>query len=221
MTVPAWQRRTNGETRLAVGLAIVAAILLQAFLPDRLTLRPSWLLPGLEGVLLIAVTFFYPLRMDRPHLIGRLASIGLTAVITAGNATSAALLIVAILDGGGTNDPSVLLGSGASIYVTNIVAFALWYWELDSGGPVLRAEAVKPHPDFLFPQMTAPGLADPNWEPQFVDYLYVSFTNATAFSPTDTMPLARWAKMMMAVQSAIALAAVALVVARAVNILGG
>jgi hypothetical protein len=99
------------------------------------------------------------------------------------------------------------------------VAFALWYWEFDRGGPFARAAGERPHPDFLFPQMATPEVTHPDWEPYFVDYLYVSFTNATAFSPTDTMPMSRWAKGLMAVQSAVALSTVALVVARAVNIL--
>jgi uncharacterized membrane protein len=94
------------------------------------------------------------------------------------------------------------------------------YWELDRGGPAARAAAVRTHPDFLFAQMQNPELADPEWEPQFVDYLYLSFTNATAFSPTDVLPLSRWAKLTMMVQSAVALVVVALVVARAVNVLG-
>lgn len=219
-TVPAWQRRTQGENRLPVILAIVAAILLQAFLPDRLDLRPGWLLPSVEAVLLVGLSLFNPMRMDRYHPAARAASIGLTGVITVGNAISAALLIHAIITGQGTSNPNVLLGSGAAIYVTNIVAFGLWYWELDRGGPVSRARGVDPHPDFLFPQMVSQQVARPDWEPHFLDYLYVSFTNATASGPTDTMPLSRWAKMLMAAQSAIALAAVVLVITRAVNVVG-
>ena len=86
-----------------------------------------------------------------------------------------------------------------------MIAFALWYWEFDRGGPVARALAIKPYPDFEFPQMTSPELAPPSWEPMFADYFYLSFTNATAFSPTDVMPLSRWAKMLMLVQSAVSL----------------
>jgi uncharacterized membrane protein len=100
-----------------------------------------------------------------------------------------------------------------------VIAFALWYWEFDRGGPVARALAIKPYPDFEFPQMTSPELAPPSWEPMFADYFYLSFTNATAFSPTDVMPLSRWAKMLMLVQSAVSLLLAALVIARAVNIL--
>ena len=105
------------------------------------------------------------------------------------------------------------------VWLTNIVVFALWYWEFDRGGPVARALAIKPYPDFEFPQMTSPELAPPSWEPMFGDYFYLSFTNATAFSPTDVLPLSRWAKMLMLVQSAVSLLLAALVIARAVNIL--
>ncbi|MGH3411441.1 MAG: hypothetical protein ACRDRJ_54415, partial [Streptosporangiaceae bacterium] len=121
----------------------------------------------------------------------------------------------------GKSDTSALplLASGASIWITNVIAFSLWYWEFDRDGPVPRAEGTRRHPDLMFPQMASPELAPPDWEPRFVDYLYLSFTNATAFSPTDVMPLARWAKLTMAVQSAISLAIGALVIARAINIL--
>jgi hypothetical protein len=104
--------------------------------------------------------------------------------------------------------------------LTNVIVFALWYWELDRGGPASRAAARRIHPDFLFPQMSVPDLVHPDWEPAFVDYLFLAFTNATAFSPTDTMPLSRWAKMAMMVQASISVVVVALVIARAVNILG-
>jgi hypothetical protein len=112
-----------------------------------------------------------------------------------------------------------LLATGAAIYATNVIAFGVWYWELDRGGPFDRAQGMDPHPDFLFPQMTAPHLAPPDWEPLFVDYLYLSLTNVLAFSPTDTLPLSRWAKSLMAFQSVVALSTTALVIARAVNIL--
>jgi hypothetical protein len=114
----------------------------------------------------------------------------------------------------------VLLGSGAAIFVTNIIVFGIWYWELDRGGPFARRAGQQPFPDFLFPQMTDSKFAKPDWHPKFVDYLYVSLTNVMAFSPTDTMPLARWAKVMMAVQAMVALSTAGLVIARAVNVLG-
>ena len=128
-------------------------------------------------------------------------------------------LDASILGGQTGQDAAGLLGSGAAIYGTNIIAFGIWYWELDRGGPFARATGTRLHPDFLFPQMSDPHLAPPDWEPLFFDYLYVSLTNVFAFSPTDTLPLRRWAKALMALQSVVALSTTALVVARAVNVL--
>jgi hypothetical protein len=105
------------------------------------------------------------------------------------------------------------------LWATNVLLFSLWYWELDRGGPIAREQQKTAFPDFLFPQMIDPQFAPSDWRPMMLDYLYVSFTNATAFSPTDTMPLSRWAKLLMAVQSGTSLATLGLVVARAVNIL--
>jgi hypothetical protein len=219
-TVPAWRRETPGENRASAALAILAAIALQAVLPDRLAVRPVWVLPVLEVAVLIGLTVVNPVRMSRSHPAARAGGLVLVGLIIAANVASSVRLVHAILDGSASHDPNTLLGSGAAIYLTNIVGFALLYWELDRGGPVARAGARDPHPDFLFPQMSSPELAPMDWEPTFVDYFYVSFTNATAFSPTDTMPLTVWAKLMMALQSAVALGVVALVIARAINILG-
>jgi hypothetical protein len=136
------------------------------------------------------------------------------------NAVSAGLLIDQLLHSArATGSPGTLLANGAAIYVTNIIAFGLWFWEFDRGGPVARAYADKRHADFQFPQMINPDMAPEAWRPLFMDYLYVSFTNAAAFSPTDAMPLSRWAKALMLLQSSIALTTVALVIARVVNIL--
>jgi hypothetical protein len=139
--------------------------------------------------------------------------------MSAANVASGVRLIADLLRGQGIHDPTELLLTGGAIWLTNVTVFALWYWEFDRGGPVARAVAPRRYPDFLFPQMTSPELAPPGWSPTFVDYLYTSFTNATAFSPTDVLPLSRWAKLTMMGQSAISLVIAALVVARAVNIL--
>jgi hypothetical protein len=219
--VPAWRRRTRGEQRWPVTLSVIAAIVLQVLLPDSLTSPlPHWLMPALEGALSVALSIANPIRIERRGPVVRAIAVALIVLITAANAVSAVLLIRAIVEV--LPSPSVaapLLASGANIWATNVIAFGLWYWEFDRGGPVRRAEGIRPHPDLLFPQMSSPELAPPDWEPHFVDYLYLSFTNATAFSPTDVMPLARWAKITMAVQSAVSLAVGALVIARAVNIL--
>ena len=127
--------------------------------------------------------------------------------------------MVGLVQGTEGGTPAPLLVSGGTIWLTNVIVFGLWYWEFDRGGPVARAHATKHYPDFLFAQMTSPDLASPDWEPQFGDYLYLSFTNATAFSPTDVLPLSRWAKGAMALQAGVSIVTVALVIARAVNIL--
>ena len=221
MPMPAWMRTTPGERRWPVTLTVIVAITLQLLLPPHLTgPLPRWVLPALEGALLIGLSIANPVRIERRGKPVRAASIVLILLITLANAASAVLLIHAIVRG--TSPPTKaapLLASGASIWATNVIAFALWYWEFDRGGPVNRSLGTAQHPDLLFPQMATPELAPPDWEPRFVDYLYMSFTNATAFSPTDVMPLARWAKLTMLVQSAVSLAVGALVIARAVNIL--
>lgn len=217
--VPAWLRATSPENRLPVGLAMLVAIGLQVRLPDRYGLQPRWLMPILELVLLAILTAINPVRLNRSTRLGRLASIAVVAAITIDNGIGAASLDLHILRGSTGLDAVGLLATGAAIYATNVIAFGVWYWELDRGGPFNRAQGMDPHPDFLFPQMTAPHLAPAEWEPLFVDYLYLSLTNVLAFSPTDTMPLSRWAKALMAGQSVVALSTTALVIARAVNIL--
>lgn len=217
--VPAWLRATSPENRLPVVAAILVAVVLQLLLPDRYGMHPHWLLPALEVVLLVILTVINPVRLERSTRFGRAASIGVVAVITVDNALSAAALDYSILTGHAGQDAAGLLASGAAIYATNVIAFGIWYWELDRGGPFNRTAGLQPYPDFLFPQMSDPHLAPPDWEPQFFDYLYLSTTNVAAFSPTDTLPLSRWAKALMAVQSIIALSTTILVIARAVNIL--
>jgi uncharacterized membrane protein len=217
--VPAWQRVTRGEPRLPVSLAVLAAIALQAAIPARFALGPRWLLPVLAGVLLTGIVVANPRRIDRPSMPLRTASLVLIATISFTNAWAAARLIEGLLNGTEGQDPTALLATGAAIWLTNVVVFALWYWEFDRGGPGARAQATEKYPDFLFPQMQSPELAPSDWEPAFADYLYVSFTNATAFSPTDVLPLNRWVKLTMMLQSAVSLTTVALVIARAVNIL--
>jgi uncharacterized membrane protein len=217
--VPAWRRATEGEHRLPVAVAVSLAIALQLVLPDRLVIRPAWVLPTLEGLLLVGLVVANPRRINRTSTALRAASVSLIALISLANAWSSGELINGLINGTLGDNASVLLARGASVYITNILVFALWYWEWDRGGPVARARGLRPYPDFLFPQMAQPELAPPDWAPNFLDYLYVSFTNAVAFSPTDTMPLSRWAKMLMLLQSAVALLTIAFVVARAVNIL--
>jgi uncharacterized membrane protein len=144
-----------------------------------------------------------------------LANLGVVALA---NGWTVVLLIRRIL----THEPITpgsLLVAGSAIWLTNVIVFGLAYWEFDRGGPAARASGRKQFPDFLFAQMQNPEMAPHDWEPTFTDYLYLAFTNATAFSPTDVLPLSRWAKLLMMAQSAVAVIIVALVVARAVNVL--
>ncbi|MDQ0383096.1 hypothetical protein [Amycolatopsis thermophila] len=215
--LPAWLRATRGEQRWAVTLAIALAVTLQLVLPDRLAFRPHWLLPALEIALVAALIGLNPVRISRDHPWLRPLSTALIAVISLANGWSAALLVVDLLAARAGEEPGPLLGSGGAIWLTNVIGFALWYWEWDRGGPVARARGERPKPDFRFPQMEDPQ-AYPDWEPHFLDYFYLSFTNATAFSPTDVMPMSRWAKMLMLSQSAISLITVVVVISRAVSL---
>ncbi|MFL6056985.1 MAG: hypothetical protein ACJ72W_29425 [Actinoallomurus sp.] len=217
--LPAWLRRTEGEQRLPVSLTVAIAILLQIELPRRFALQPRYLLPALEAALAGGLLAANPQRINRESRVLRGASLVLIGIITVANTFSAFTLIQKLINGTAGDNAGPLLATGAAIWGTNIIVFALWYWELDRGGPAARARAQRAYPDFLFTQMQAPEMAPPDWEPAFLDYLYLSFTNATAFSPTDVMPLARWAKMTMLTQSAVSIVAVALVIARAVNVL--
>jgi uncharacterized membrane protein len=215
----AWRSVTREEPRVQVTSAILVAIGLMLALPSRVANRPRWVLPGLAVLLLIGVFVTKSARSERRSRVLRIVSLSLIAVMSLSNAASAGRLIVDLVRAEGNRDPAQLLLTGAAIWFTNVIVFGLWYWEFDRGGPVARAIGARPYPDFLFPQMTSPELAPPDWEPGFVDYLYVSFTNATAFSPTDVMPMTRWAKLTMLTQSAISVITVALIIARAVNIL--
>ncbi|KAA0101275.1 hypothetical protein CIW49_07295 [Mycolicibacterium sp. P1-18] len=218
--VPSWLRPGDPENRWPVLIAILAAIVIQHAIPLQYTVLPRWPLIVMELLLLAVMLVVNPVRISRPTTVGRWASLILTAAITVDNTASAVVLAKRILSGEVSNNAAVLLGGGAAIFVTNVIAFGIWYWELDRGGPFARRTGEKPYPDFLFPQMTDPSKAKPDWRPTFVDYLYVSFTNVVAFSPTDTMPLARWAKGMMTVQALVSTTTIALVIARAVNVLG-
>jgi uncharacterized membrane protein len=217
--LPGWLRPHRGEQRWSVSVVITVAIVFQILLPDRFVLQPRSLPPILEGAIGISLILANPGRLDKRHPMLRLLSLFVIGCLAVTNVISTILLIKLIL-GGGSITATKILASGAAIWVTNVIVYALWYWEFDRGGPVERALAPVHVPDFLFPQMSDARL-DPDWHATFFDYFYVSFTNATAFSPTDTMPLSRWAKLLMLAQSAVSLITVGLVAARAINILPG
>lgn len=221
---PAWARRTSGEHRWPAAISVLVMIVLQLKVLDALRLRHGWILPAAEAVLLLTLLAIDPGRMNRESRVLRMLGLILVGAASVANAAAGARLVYDIVTAHadlGRMSPAELLLTGGAVWLTNVFVFALWYWELDSGGPAARANAVHDRPDFLFPQMTTPPeLAGRDWEPGFVDYLYVAFTNATAFSPTDTMPMTRWAKLAMMFQSIVSIVVVALVVARAINILG-
>lgn len=216
--VPAWQRKTEGESRWAATLAVLVIVVLQ-IAPKELRQQPAWLvLPVLEVLLLGVLVAANPFRLNREEQWLRKGGLLLTGLLSLATAVSAGRLVLQLINGT-LSDPVQLLVSGGAVWLTNVVVFGLWYWEFDRGGPAARAHARKPLPDFLFVQMQSPDLTEPEWEPQFLDYLYLAFTNATAFSPTDVMPMSRWAKATMMLQSAISLVLVILVIARAINVL--
>jgi len=175
-------------------------------------------IPAVELVLLAPLALGAPHRHAAESVGRRRAAIGLTAVLSVANLLALALLVTRIADGSVAGAP--LLLAAAEIWTTNAIVFALWYWELDGGGPPVRLANLGGRRDFAFVQMLNPELAEPGWHPRFVDYLYVSFTNASAFSPSDTLPLTRWAKLLMLVQSWVSIVTVVLVAARAVSMLG-
>jgi len=190
--------------------AIVAAIGLHIALPGRVTVIPDWIVPAAEGVLLIALVIASRRESPRRRAIGGV----LIGLVIAANAVTLSALVNYLLDHSNANGNSLLL-SGVDIYVTGILIFAVLFWEMDRGGPENRHGTVH----FFFPSMDpATGLR--GWQPGFVDYLYLAFTNSTAFSPTDAMPLTRWAKAAMMVEAVGALATAAVVLARAVGLLG-
>jgi len=202
---------------LPAELVVVTAIALQLLLPKRVTAGPNWLLPALEGALLILLIFVAPQKLTSEHAGRRRLALGTTAIVSIANAISLVLLSRDLLHHNVSNGHELII-AGVLIWLTNVLIFGLWYWEIDRGGPGRRAAGHDDVPDFLYPQMTDERMA-PGWRPQFLDYLYVSLTNATAFSPTDTMPLTVTAKSLMGLQSIVSLVTLGLVVSRAVNIL--
>jgi uncharacterized membrane protein len=215
----AWGIASHREPRWPALLAVVAAIALQLVLPDSLIrgLGNRGLIPALEGALIVALLIANPGHISIEQSRLRVIGIALIALTTVANVISLGELLHALLYGSKAGGRPLVYAS-VPIWLTNVIVFGLWYWELDRGGPAARQLPTHRHPDFLFPQMSTPG-SSPGWVPSFLDYLYTSFTNATAFSPTDTMPLTDWAKLLMMLQSLASLVTVAVVVSRAVNIL--
>lgn len=199
-------------------LTVLVAIVLQLSLPPRLAVGPTWLLPALEGALVLGLAMATPRELEHEHMLRRRTAVGLVALVSAANIYSLAALTHYLLHHL-VNKGQELIVAGVLIWLTNFLIFGLWYWELDRGGPGRRAAGKDGPPDFLFPQMADDRIEPRDWRPKFIDYLYVSLTNAAAFSPTDTMPLSPMAKSIMGVQSIVSLVTIGLIVSRAVNIL--
>ena len=171
-----------------------------------------------EALLLVALAWSRPRRQIEQLGFRRETALTLFTVVGVGNAAALAALIAALLTGREHNGAELLF-KAVTIWGTNVVAFGLWFWTFDRGGPVRRREPDPPPPDFQFPQMENPGLAEPGWHPRLIDYLYISFTNSLAFSPTDVMPLTRQAKLVMLLESGVSAVTLLLGAARGVNIL--
>jgi hypothetical protein len=215
------------ESRWEAAPAVALVIVLQLALA-LVSRQRGWMLWGLpwwtwlltvapELALLLPLAFRGP--RGRLEQLGhrRTAAVGLLAVVSAANALALAALIGSLLSGQEKNGPELLL-KGVTIWGTNVIAFGLWFWGLDRGGPIRRRSSDRPPPDFQFPQLENPQLAEPGWHPRLLDYVYLSFTNSIAFSPTDALPLTRWAKLLMLAESAVSAITVLLVAARSVNI---
>ncbi|MCX5181098.1 hypothetical protein [Streptomyces virginiae] len=200
--------------------AVIASAVLTLLLPDDLRLGPRWALPLAEGLLLVALISGDPGRISRRSTVLRSVAIALVVVLASSAIWSTVRLIDDLIHGGNeTNSANALLLAGGSVWASTILAFSLLYFELDSGGPAARAHHMPPTPALAFPQHLSPELNASHWRPHYIDYLYLGFTNSTALSPTDVMPLAPWAKSVMTLQSVLSLMILGLVVARAVNVL--
>jgi uncharacterized membrane protein len=210
-----------GESRWPPAAALVVyigfTIAIRLWLPGESAVRLPWLVPSLEAALLAAVVAGDPARLARRTPWVRRIALTIVVILVAAALWATALLVYDLIKGGGVSQsPTKLLASGALVWLGNNLAFAMLYWLMDSGGPIARSRNPAPV-DFAFTQQMSPELAPPGWRPVFLDYLHLGFTNATAFSPTDVMPLTLRAKYVMLVQSTVALALFGLVVARAVN----
>lgn len=220
------------EPRWHASVAVLGAVVLYVTLPPRLTFGPIWVAPAIVLLVLIPLSIFAPRRHIETRR-SRYASIALIALVNFFNLASVLLLVGSFFrtEQAALHQPGYLLRTGSQIWFTNILVFALWYWELDGDGPDARAHANSAmdfrNADFLFPQIqmtiaggsTLPDCIDPLWKPAFFDYFYLAFTTATAFSPCDVLPLSRWAKALMTAEALVSLITIAIVLARAISLI--
>lgn len=207
------------ELRWPISAVLALIAVLQLTLPERYILGPRYLGPAVELALVAAVTLLNPRYIDQHTNALRRLGLGLASAISLFNVYALLRMIHDLATGRWSAGALSLLVTGAAVWLTNMVVMGLWYWEHDLGGPGHRARGGHGSPTFLFPQMTSPEFASKHWRPMFMDYVYLSFTNASAFSPTDVLPLTRGAKLVMMVQSMVSLLTLVTVVARAINTL--
>jgi uncharacterized membrane protein len=201
--------------------AVLAATFLYVGMPHRGRVPGWWLGPVLQLALLGLLIAHDPGRIDRRSATVQRLMATLLVIMTAGTAVAVIVLAYDILVAVRGVTATVLLGRGAAIWVENVIVFSLWYWQFDRGGPAERAAGSPILASFAFPENATPELAPAGWRPAYPDYLYLAYTNATAFSPTDTLPVRRWAKLTMMIQSTLSLVIAILVIARAINVLPG
>lgn len=210
-----------GEPRWPPAVALLVYmglnIAVRVWLGSESLVRASWLFPSIEAVLLVVLIFGDPSRLARRARVARPVALAIVLLLVLAALWATALLVYDLIKGTGVSQSATeLLASGGIVWLGNNLAFALLYWLIDGGGPIARAHSPAPV-DFAFPQQLSSEIARPGWRPVFLDYLYLGFTNSTAFSPTDVMPLTHRAKYAMVVQSSVALSLFGLIVARAVN----
>ncbi len=222
---PLREEEIESRWEAAPAVALVIALQLLLALVSRAQDWKLWGLPwwvwlisvGPEALLLVPLAWHRPRRRLEQLGRRRTVALALLAVISATNALLL-LAVIASLVSGTERSGAQLLLKAVTVWGSNVIAFGLWFWGLDGGGPVRRLQPDPPPLDFQFPQQENPQLAEPGWHPRLVDYVYISFTNSIAFSPTDAMPLTRWAKLLMLTESGLSAMTVLLVAARAVNI---
>jgi hypothetical protein len=211
----------RGESRTPVVVVLLLTMSMFAFMPAQLLPGPRWVMPAVLGAFIVALIVTDPGRIDRRSVGVHRLRVGLVVVLVGGTAWATGNMVDALVDGGSevSKSASSLLLAGALVLIALVISFSFLYWELDLGGPGERAHNARVYPDLAFPPDMSPGLRPPGWRPVYVDYLYLGLTNTIAFSPTDVMPIAHWAKLAMGIQSVTSLLILGLVIARAVNVL--
>ena len=208
-----------GERRWPMAVAVLVATVMRLALPP--PYRSHWPFAVVEVLLLAALIIGDPGRIDRTSPLLRRLTTLLLAVIIVDNTFSIVELVRSVITGRPELSAGTLLAVGGVIWATNVIAFSLFFWQFDRGGPAARAVGTSSRAAFLFPEETVPGNLPSGWGPQYADYLYLAFTNATAFSPTDTLPVKTWAKLTMMIEAATSLVIGLLVISRAIGILPG